>query len=182
MRRSDAGFTLLEVMAAVAVVGIVFTVLARAENEGLLEEGVSKRRLEASLLADQVLSDFEEQIATGTAPEIGQTEFDEGNFHVLVDVTAFDLAGVIPAREETPAADTGSARETSPGAVPSVAASAVRAVDIAVSWREGANAEGGKEYRVTRNSFGLDLASIEEQLQASGVGLPSNPAAGDLPR
>jgi prepilin-type N-terminal cleavage/methylation domain-containing protein len=182
MRRPDAGFTLLEVMAAVAVVGIVFTVLARAENEGLLEEGVSRRRLEASLLADRVLSEFEEQIATGTAPEIGQTEFEEENFHVLVDVTAFDLEGLIPASAETAAAYTGSARETSPGAAPGIAASAVRAVDIAVTWREGANVEGGREYRVTRSSFGLDLASIDEALQASGVGLPANPAAGDLPR
>ena len=52
MRRSDPGFTLLEVMAAVAVVAIVFTTLARVANQGMQSQGISKRRLEASLLAD----------------------------------------------------------------------------------------------------------------------------------
>jgi len=176
MRSSDAGFTLLEVMAAVAVIAIVFTMLAGTANEGVQAEGVSKRRLEASLLADQVLADFEQQVAAGTAPEIGQTEFEEGNFHVLVDVTAFDLEGLVPASPEAAAESSRSTQSNPPTAAPSVVASAVRAVEIAVTWNEGAN-----EFHVARNSFGLDRASLEESLGASGLELaPGNVAPGNL--
>ena len=35
MRRSDAGFTLLEVMAAVAILGIVYVAIARSAIQGL---------------------------------------------------------------------------------------------------------------------------------------------------
>ena len=171
MRRSDAGFTLLEVMAAVAVVAIVFTTLARVANQGVQSQGISKRRLEASLLADRVLSDIEVQMAAGTAPEIGQTESEEGRFAVVVDVTAFDLASVIPASPETAAAELGFTQPTAPTAGTSVVASAVRAIEIAVTWSEGVN-----EYRVMRSTYGFDLASVQQLLEASGGGVP--PIAG----
>jgi len=179
MRRSDPGFTLLEVMAAVAIVAIVFTMLARTANEGVHAEGISKRRLEASLLADRVLADFEQQVATGTAPEVGQTEFEEDGFAVLVDVTAFDLAGLIPASPETAAEGSRSSRSNPATEAASVVASAVRAVEIEVTWTEGANE--ANEYRVTRRSFGLDVASVGELLEASGLGLdPGSLAPGNI--
>jgi prepilin-type N-terminal cleavage/methylation domain-containing protein len=170
MSRSDAGFTLLEVMAAVAVVAIVFTTLARVANQGVQSEGISKRRLEASLLADEVLSDLEDQMAAGMAPEIGKTETEEGPFAVVVDVTPFDLASVIPESVEDTASESGSSEPDQPPAAPGPAASAVREIEIEVTWIEGVD-----EFRVTRSSFGLDLASIQPLLDAQSGGIPGLP-------
>jgi prepilin-type N-terminal cleavage/methylation domain-containing protein len=177
MRRSDPGFTLLEVMAAVAVVAIVFTTLARVANQGVQSQGISKRRLEASLLADQVLSDIETQMAAGAAPAIGQTEFEEGRFAVVVDVTAFDLASAIPASAETTASELGLAPATASSAGTSITASAVRAIEIAVTWSEGVN-----EYRVMRSTYGFDLASVQQLLEASGGGVPPITGPGKFAR
>ena len=55
-RRLQA-FTMLEVLAAVSVLAIVYLVLANVAIEGLRAEGESMRRLEASLIADELLSD-----------------------------------------------------------------------------------------------------------------------------
>ena len=52
------GFTLIEVLAAVALLGILYAVLARVAIEGLRAEGDSERRLEASLLADERVNDL----------------------------------------------------------------------------------------------------------------------------
>jgi prepilin-type N-terminal cleavage/methylation domain-containing protein len=177
MRRSDAGFTLLEVMAAVAVVAIVFTMLAGAANEGVREEGISKRRLEASLLADRVLADIEEQMAAGAVPATGQTEIEEGRFAVVVDVTPFDLASVIPAAEENAAADLGIPQPTPPPAGTSAAASAVRAIEIEVTWLEGT-----REFRVRRSTYGFDLASVQPLLEAQSAGVPLTTIAEEFAR
>jgi len=177
MRRSDAGFTLLEVMAAVAVIAIVFTILARAANEGVRSQGISKRRFEASLLADQVLSDIEAQMAAGTAPEIGRTEIEEGRYAVVVDVTPFDLASVIPASAETAADEIGIPQPAAPSAGTGPAASAVRAIEIEVAWIEGAD-----EFRVTRSSYGFDLASIQSLLAVQSGEVPLPTGVGGVPR
>ncbi len=60
--RSTPAFTLLEVLAAVAILGIVYVVLADVAMQGLFAEGRAKRRLEASLKADLHLSELEVEI------------------------------------------------------------------------------------------------------------------------
>jgi prepilin-type N-terminal cleavage/methylation domain-containing protein len=168
MRRSDAGFTLLEVMAAVAVVAIVFTTLARVANQGLQSEGISRRRMEASLMADATLAAIEADIAAGVAPELGQTESEEEIFDVVVDVTEFDLADAIPAAEETlgDTAEIDLFRGSDVGA----GESPVRKIEISVLWDEGFD-----EYLVRRTTFAIDPAAIEI---AAGFALvsPANPA------
>lgn len=167
MRRSDAGFTLLEVMAAVAFVAIVFTTLARVANQGLQSEGISKRRLEASLLADEVLSDIEAQVSSGTAPEIGREESEEGIFDVVIDVTTFDLESVIAASAEAPDGDPSFDRS----AEDATTESPVRLIEITVTWNEGEN-----EFRVIRTTFGFDLAATYQTLENRGEGvLPPGP-------
>jgi prepilin-type N-terminal cleavage/methylation domain-containing protein len=174
MRRPDAGFTLLEVMAAVAFVAIVFTTLARVANEGLQSQGISKRRLEASLLADALLSEIEAQVSEGTVPEIGQEEFEEGIFEAVIDVAAFDLASVIPASAEAPEGGSGSALPSpEAGVTPPLT---VRAVEVTVTWTEA-----GNEFQVIRNTFVLDLAPIQELLGAGGEGA-GPPGSGNLAR
>jgi prepilin-type N-terminal cleavage/methylation domain-containing protein len=173
MRRSERGFTLIEVMAAVAVVAIVFTTLARVASQGLQSEGTSKRRFEASLLADAALAEIEAQLAEGIAPEIGRSEIEEGLFDVVVDVSAFDLSSVIPAGAVT--------SEEAPGGGPAAPSllggpdeTPVRAIAVAVSWTEGVN-----ELRVTRATYGIDLAALQALASAAEA---SPPGSGPVPQ
>ncbi len=91
MRISNAGFTLFEVLGAVAILAIVYTTLSTVAIRGLRSEGESRRMLEASLLADWELSGFELDLEAGAAPEIGftQTEIEDG-FTVTWEVTPLE--------------------------------------------------------------------------------------------
>jgi len=155
MRSSDRGFTLLEVLAAVAIIGIVFTTLMRAQSEGLRSEGSSKRRLEASLLADEVLAEIEEQIAGGAEIEIGVEERDEEPFTVEIEVTAFDLDAAIPL---APIESEGGVAPPAVG-LAAVEESPIRQIDIRVLWVEGFD-----EYAVSRTTFGIDPAAVQVAL------------------
>jgi prepilin-type N-terminal cleavage/methylation domain-containing protein len=77
MRTSNAGFTLFEVLGAVAILAILYTTLSTVAIQGLRSEGESRRILEASLVADWELSEFELSLETGEAPVIGITEGEE---------------------------------------------------------------------------------------------------------
>jgi prepilin-type N-terminal cleavage/methylation domain-containing protein len=55
-RPAQNGFTLLEVLAAVAILSIWFIVIAGTSVQGLRAEGESRRRLEAGQMADRILS------------------------------------------------------------------------------------------------------------------------------
>ena len=140
-------------MAAVAVVAIVFSTLARVASEGLRSQGISKRRFEASLLADSRLAEIETQLAVGIAPEIGESESEEGLFSIRVSVTSFDIASAIP---ESGFGDTDPTTEATLAGVLGDEVSPIRAIEVAVTWLEGVN-----EYRVIRNTFGIDLAVLE---------------------
>ena len=96
-----AGFTLLEVMAAVAVLGLVYVVVARVAIQGLQIEGNASRMLRASLLADRALADLELELAGGTAPRVGETETREEDFTVVVEVSPFDVGDMLPQEAET---------------------------------------------------------------------------------
>jgi prepilin-type N-terminal cleavage/methylation domain-containing protein len=170
MRRVSAAFTLLEVMAAVAVVAIVFTTLARVANEGLRSQGISKRRLEASLIADSHLAEIEVQLAVGIAPEIGESESEEGQFSIIVSVTSFDIASAIP---ESGFGDSDPTTEATLAGVLGDEVSPVRAIEVAVTWLEGVN-----EYRVIRNTFGIDQVVLEG---LAGAALPSLTSPGNAP-
>jgi prepilin-type N-terminal cleavage/methylation domain-containing protein len=89
MRGSDGGFTLFEVLGAVAILAILYTTLSTVAIRGLRSEGESRRMLEASLLADWELSGFEmDFLDKGEAPLIGITENEEQDgFTVTWEVT-----------------------------------------------------------------------------------------------
>jgi prepilin-type N-terminal cleavage/methylation domain-containing protein len=177
MRRSSAAFTLLEVMAAVAVVAIVFSTLARVASEGLRSQGISKRRLEASLLVDAQLAEIEVQFASGIAPEIGESESEEDPFSISVSVTSFDIESAIPA---SGFGDTDPATQATLAGVLGDEVSPVRAIEISVTWLEGLD-----EYSVIRNTFGIDpvalaaLAGAAPEIPTLPGNLPSLP--GNLP-
>jgi hypothetical protein len=62
MRRRRAAFTLIEVMGAVLVLGLLFTWLASVAMIGLRSEGTDHRRADAELVADLELSTIETSI------------------------------------------------------------------------------------------------------------------------
>src|SRR5262247_3649626 len=83
---AQAGLTLLEVLGAVALLAILYTVLAKNAIEGLRSEGESRRRLEASLLADERLAEIELKLASGASPPTGHDEEEREGFRVVTEV------------------------------------------------------------------------------------------------
>jgi prepilin-type N-terminal cleavage/methylation domain-containing protein len=181
-RFSRGGFTLLEVMAAVAVLGLVYVVVARGAMQGLQTEGDASRRLRASLLADRVLTDLELNLAGGSAPALGQTETSEEEFTVVVEVSPFDIASLLEAANLEPP---GPAASTTPlellnpsvrGGVPTLLT-----IAVGVAWMEGIS-----EQEVTRTSFAFDLEAaaplletidpLETMGEGGAQGAPAEPA------
>ena len=153
MRHSErlprAGFTLLEVMAAVVILGLVYVVLARGAMQGLQTEGDASRRLRASLLADRILNGMELSLAQGSAPTLGQTETIEDEFTVVTEVNPFDVATLLEDATGEPVSSASELELLKPtrGGTPMVLSITVR-----VAWTEGIS-----EQQVTRDSFAFDL-------------------------
>src|SRR5215475_9230102 len=91
MRSAERGLTMLEVLGAAALLAFAYIALTRSEIEGLRSEQEANRRLQASLLADQHLSDLELELSAGTAPTLGKTEEKADEiFRVRTEVRAFE--------------------------------------------------------------------------------------------
>ncbi len=180
MKRADrlprAGFTLLEVMAAVAVLGLVYVVVARVAIQGLQTEGDASRRLRASLLADRALSDLELELAGGAAPKVGETETTEEEFTVVVEVSPFDIGSVLQegaGADQRPGAQTSTLELLSPtarGGIPTLLS-----IHARVKWIEGVS-----EREVTRTSFVFDAEAAAPLLE--GIpGSEEEPPEGEEP-
>jgi len=162
--RPVRGFTLLEVMAAVALLGILYTVLARVAIEGLRAEGESARRLEASLLADSEIADSFTTLEGGVVmPDVGHSEKAEGDFTVALDVALFQppLEWAVTESEGIRPPLLFAASPLIPGA------QALRTVQLTVSWLEGA-----EERHVSRSMILVDF----ERVSAIAASLEKNPA------
>jgi prepilin-type N-terminal cleavage/methylation domain-containing protein len=165
------GFTLFEVMAAVLVLGVIFGVLAEVAIEGLRAEGSSRRRLEASLLADELLNDLEGELLAGAFPEVGSSEREVGDFRVTVEVEPFDPSpylALASGGDETSDSrrdrgDEALSLLAPPGAGES---SLIRSFEVAVHWSEGFD-----EHQVRRTTFAYDAAAIAPYVEgAAGTG------------
>jgi prepilin-type N-terminal cleavage/methylation domain-containing protein len=170
-----AGFTLLEVLAAVAILGIAYISLGSSGIQGLQHEGEARRRFQASLLADKVLSEIESAVEAGGAPELGTDESEEDGFTVETEVAAFSLA--IPDEAGEGGKRLGNARSRLGGsgaqapqaAIPGPsllggergAASPLRKIDVRVIW-----SEGFAERTVSRTTFALDREAAGVTLDA----------------
>ena len=166
MKRASPGFTLLEVLAAVALLGIVYTVLAGSAVQGLRAEGISKRRLAASLLADERLAEIESQINVGIPLEMGTQESEQDAFRIVIEVRDFELP---EEWAEIAAADAGQGPSIFTSANPR-APMLVRTIDLTVGWLEGAD-----EHRVVRTTYAYDALAAAALL--GGVGTPNAPEA-----
>jgi hypothetical protein len=150
---------LLEVMVAVGVLGLLYTVLAGIAMDGLRAEGETGRRLRASLLADLSLHDLEAGLDLGATPPLGRQEQEQDEFVITVDVSEWELP--LPAETGDDPSPPASLIRRSRGA----RSSPLRRIDVQVSWTEGVS-----ERSVTRTSFGLDLEAAAAALDS----LPSS--------
>jgi len=160
-----AGFTLLEVLGAVAIIGLAFTLLARANIEGLRAEGTARRQLEASLLADRTLAGLEAQLQDGVVPELGSREDLVEGYRVEVEVTPLEV-DLPPLPEPVPEGfgeeDTGpSLLDPGAGGAPGGrnAPALLRRVRVEVAW-----AEGAAERSVLRETLVFDVAGAQALL------------------
>jgi prepilin-type N-terminal cleavage/methylation domain-containing protein len=159
MRRSRrAGFTLVEVMAAVAVLGLFGAVLAQQAIQGMHYEGDARRRMRASLLADRALWEVEAGLKLGAPPQPRQEETQtEDGYLVQVAIQPLDLAqlGLLPppanANEEPSAA-------AAAGGLPLP----LYQVSIRVAWLVGL-----VEQAVTRTTFAFDGTAVAQALGAA---------------
>jgi len=163
------GFTLLEVLGAVAILGVSFTLLARANIEGLRAEGIARRQLEASLLADRTLAGIETDLENGTVPEIGSREDRVEGYRVEVEVTPLEVS-LPPLPEPVPP---GFERDSSDPSLLTPARrgapALLRRVRIEVAWDEGPS-----ERSVLRETFAFDLVGAQSLLGPLQEGGPED--------
>jgi prepilin-type N-terminal cleavage/methylation domain-containing protein len=147
VRRSESGFTLLEVLAAVLLLGTVYTVLAGVAIRGLRSEGTAQRRLEASLIADQKLAAIELQIESGIFPIEGPEEEEEDIFVIAFSDEDFEIPVPLSENGQKPDGGIGSllSENTAGSGV------ALRRYELRIGWLEGP-----VEYEVVRTTYGFD--------------------------
>jgi prepilin-type N-terminal cleavage/methylation domain-containing protein len=169
MRNSDRGFTLIEVLGAVALLAILYTTLSTIAIRGLRSEGESRRMLEASLLADWELSEFELVLDKGDRVEIGFTEVEEQDgFTVTWDVTPLEtpiFQNLSANQKDTNPWDQVSQNaQAQAGQIgaPGGAAPPFLQLVLKVSWFEA-----GYERSVTRTIFAVDEDAAAEFAAAS---------------
>ena len=151
------GFTLLEVLAAVALLIVLFIPLVRVAIDGLRSEGVSRRRLEASLIADEALAVIEAGLLSGDTPTVGEQTEEDKEYQIVTRVTSYDHPF---SREEKN--ERGRRRDAVPSLFPasnSREESPLRQIEIRVSWPDGENVR-----EVVRTTFAFDLAAAEAKL------------------
>jgi prepilin-type N-terminal cleavage/methylation domain-containing protein len=158
-RPARSGFTLLEVLVAVALLGVVVSVLARSSIEGMSYEGDAARRTRASLLADRALFRVEAGLELGP-PAALHEESEEGEFQINLDVQPIELGpGGLDALLGAPEEKPGAGERAGAGAkVPSVGLALFRVL-VSVSWLEGLH-----EQSVTRSTFAYDASAAAQAL------------------
>jgi len=195
--RRDA-FTLLEVMAAVLILGLLYAVLAEAAIRGLRSEGVSRRKVEASLIADRFLSDLEAQLALGQIPKSGQEEQSVDVYRVGISVQPFDPTPILdtiekiekergidrkPRMQKSEEQNSMEVGAQNPGATPTEDLLApprtgqegrLRRIDVSVTWQDGE-----REEHVSRTTFAFDTSGLEQLFPKKGEGLDAGAGTGE---
>jgi prepilin-type N-terminal cleavage/methylation domain-containing protein len=149
--RTQQALTLLEVMAAVALLGIVYAYLARAASQGIITAGQSRWRLEASLLADEAMAQVEQEIRDGVGLPLGEEEIDADPFVITRAIEFYALPEELFPRPESAAASLLHPGDTDLGVL--------RLVRISVRWSDGVRMQ-----RLHRITFGYDTEAAAPQL------------------
>ena len=150
-RSRRAGFTLLEVLAAVAILGIWFAVLANVAIQGLRSEGLNERRIRASLVADRVLTEIELNLDDGELPSEASDVREEDEFTIEVELLPFGGLELAETNEEL----TSLLESAGLGAD-------LYTIELSVSWIEGAT-----ERSVHRTTYVWDSVPLMEALEKS---------------
>jgi prepilin-type N-terminal cleavage/methylation domain-containing protein len=155
--RARRGFTLLEVLGAVLVLGLLYSVLAEVAIQGLRAEGESRRRLEASLFADELLSEIEASLAAGQVPPLG-VSLEEDEFYIIeLEVSPVNTGALLPpgvlGEEETLANLMGAQKDETP----------IREITLTISWPEG-----DRELSVQRTTLGLSPTEFDAVSRGEG--------------
>ncbi len=159
-----AGFTLLEVLAAVLIFAVVFTTLAGHSMDWVRNEGVSERRMRASLIADEILSDLEAGISLGSLPETGEDESERDEFTVVTEIEPWDppfdlsLGDTDDGGAEADGASLLATTRSNPDGV-------LRRIRVRVGWLDGLD-----EHEVSRTTFAYDAEAAGRLLEAAGIG------------
>lgn len=161
------GFTLLEVLAAVAILGIWYVILAAVAIGGLRAQGESQRRLEASFLADEAIAEIEAGLNSGNAPDEEVKEYERDDYVVRIEVLSYslDLPPLESGSSSASAAPNSGAATLAVtnllGGAGASGESPLRSVHIEVSWTEGYD-----ERSVIRDTYAFDLESVRSELAA----------------
>ena len=185
------GFTLLEVLAAVAILAIAYSQLGASGIQGLQHEGESRRRITASLLADTAITQIESTVETGATPPIGEQEEERDGFRIAIKVEPFTLE--VPEEEGADGKRLGHARSRlggdgaqvpAPATGPSLlgggkgpgAPSPLRRIEVRVAWDEGFG-----ERAATRITYALDPEAASGTLQALAQSAAEQKSGGNQP-
>lgn len=162
------GFTLLEVLAAVAILGLWYVVITHSSVLALHTQGESLRRLAAGAIADARLAELESDLLSGTVPPLGEVEEDEDSFRVKVEVAPFSQ-GWMPS-EATDEAESGAAEESAADLPGLLAAETpglltdLYTLRVTVAWLEP---DGFR--LLTRASFAFDQESYLTKLEEAAA-------------
>ena len=86
-RNPQAGFTLLEVMVAVAIIAISFVSLLGAQSQSISLAAISRFETTASMLARQKLAELQTESFTELSSGEGDFEEDFADFHWQAEVS-----------------------------------------------------------------------------------------------
>ncbi len=153
MRRPSPAFTLIEVMAAVVIFALVVAFLSSTATQWSRLEGDSRRRAQASLLADSRLAELEAEAARGAAPALGKREKTEGIFRETSEVRPLQLAALGLGE----AADAKGDAQSAGGLLAAAGEATPPLLEllVAVAWDEGAS-----EASVERTTFVVNPAAL----------------------
>lgn len=176
------GFTMFEVLGAVALLAIVYSVLATTAVRGLRSEGESGRLLEASMIVDWQLAEIEMQLDRGEIPDLGLTESEteDGAYVIAVDVEVLDLPELTTQPSSLLSAASSESITTEAREEPVFGEnSPLREITVEVSWEEPEQTRS-----VTRTTYAFDIAAFAPPPPVVGPGaLPgagtgANPVSG----
>ena len=163
-RRSERAFTLIEVMAAVFMLGLFVAAISQLLTQARRNEGFARLQAQAAALADDAVATLEEGFARGATPALGSNEGGEAPWRVVTEVRAFDSTLLAPAAASEPERGARAA----PGAASFLSAPSASAspplleIEVRVSW-EGApvDSETGEPFSIRRRTFALNPAALE---------------------
>ena len=172
-RNLRLGFTLLEVLGAVAILGIWYFVLATIATDGLLKEGQSLRKLRAGLIADRILAELEAESLGGSKPELIDEEVQpeepgDDIYTIRKQVrtfTTYSAASQSTREKEEMEFDTSQPLPTLLGQNIPGFASHLYEINVAVVWTEGFMAEEA----VHRTTYVFDMTSAAKVYESEAM-------------